>query len=120
MLKILTPRRFALLVAAGALIGASIARPQSQSSTLTITLAGQSMIRSDLRVTDPAAMPLISSLLKGDVKFTNFEGVIAQPGQPNDSAPEARPNGGWLDPPGTLGALQALGFNLVSLSNNHA
>lgn len=120
MPKTLSLKRFALLLAAGALIGAPIALPQSQSSTLTITLAGQSMIRSDLRVTDPAAMPVISSLLKGDVKFTNFEGVIAQPGQPNDSAPEARPNGGWLDPPGTLGALQALGFNLVSLSNNHA
>jgi poly-gamma-glutamate capsule biosynthesis protein CapA/YwtB (metallophosphatase superfamily) len=93
---------------------------RSQSSGLTITLAGQSMIRSDLRVTDPAAMAVLSSLLKGDVKFTNFEGVIAEPGQPNDSVPETRPNGGWLDPPGTIGALQALGFNLVSLSNNHA
>jgi poly-gamma-glutamate capsule biosynthesis protein CapA/YwtB (metallophosphatase superfamily) len=91
-----------------------------QSSTLTITLAGQSMIRSDLRLTDPAAMGVISSLLKGDVKFTNFEGVIAQTGQPNESVPETRANGGWLDPPGTIGALQALGFNLVSLSNNHA
>ena len=91
-----------------------------QSSALTITLAGQSMIRSDLRLTDPAAMSVISSLLKGDVKFTNFEGVIAEPGQPNESVPETRANGGWLDPPGTIGALQALGFNLVSLSNNHA
>jgi poly-gamma-glutamate capsule biosynthesis protein CapA/YwtB (metallophosphatase superfamily) len=91
-----------------------------QSSGLIITLAGQSMIRSDLRTTAPSAAPAIASLLKGDVKFTNFEGVIAEPGQPNDSVPETRPNGGWLDPPGTLGALQALGFNLVSLSNNHA
>ena len=119
MAKPLGLNRLVLLAAAAAiLLAATVAWTQSEG--LTITLAGQSMIRSDLRVTDPAAMPLISSLLKGDVKFTNFEGVIAKPGQPNDSVPETRPNGGWLDPPGTIGALKSLGFNLVSLSNNHA
>ena len=91
-----------------------------QSPGLTITLAGQSMIRSDSRATAPSAVPVIASLLKGDVKFTNFEGTIAEPGQPNDTVPEQRPNGGWLAPPGTLDSLQAAGFNLVSLSNNHA
>jgi poly-gamma-glutamate synthesis protein (capsule biosynthesis protein) len=92
----------------------------SQSAGLTITLAGQSMIRSDLRVADPEAMPGIAALLKGDVKFTNFEAVVTMPGEPNDRVPETRPNGGWLTPPGALGGLQALGFNIVSLSNNHA
>lgn len=91
-----------------------------QSPGLTITLAGQSMIRSDIRATAPSALPLIASFLKGDVRFTNFEGTVAEPGQPNGTAPEQRPNGGWLAPPGTLGSLQAVGFNLVSLSNNHA
>jgi poly-gamma-glutamate synthesis protein (capsule biosynthesis protein) len=91
-----------------------------QSSGLTITLAGQSMIRSDVRLTAPSAMPAMASLLEGDVKFTNFEGTVAEPGQPNDAAPQQRPTGGWLASPETLGALQALGFNLVSLSNNHA
>lgn len=91
-----------------------------QSSGLTITLAGQAMIRSDVRVTAPSAVPAMASLLDGDVKFTNFEGTVALPGQPNDTEPQQRPTGGWLAPPGTLGALQALGFNLVALSNNHA
>ena len=91
-----------------------------QSPGLTITLAGQSMIRSDIRATAPSAVPVIASILKGDVKFTNFEGTVAEPGQPNDTVPEQRPNGGWLAPPGTLDSLQAVGFNLVSLSNNHA
>jgi poly-gamma-glutamate capsule biosynthesis protein CapA/YwtB (metallophosphatase superfamily) len=91
-----------------------------QSPGLTITLAGQSMIRSDLRATAPSAVPVIASLLRGDVKFTNFEGTVAEPGQPNDTVPQLRPNGGWLAPPGTLDSLQAVGFNLVSLSNNHA
>jgi len=93
---------------------------RSQSSGLTITLAGQSMIRSDLRVTAPDAVPVMASLLKGDVKFTNFEAVVVEPGEPNANTPETRPNGGWLTPPGALGSLQTLGFNLVSLSNNHA
>ena len=91
-----------------------------QSTRLTITLAGQSMIRSDIRVTAPSAVPVIASLLKGDVKFTNFEGTVAESGQPNNQVPEQRPNGGWLAPPGTLDSLQAVGFNLVSVSNNHA
>ena len=83
MAKPLGLNRLVLLAAAAAiLVAATVA--WTQSDGLTITLAGQSMIRSDLRVTDPAAMPVISSLLKGDVKFTNFEGVIAKPGQPND------------------------------------
>ena len=91
-----------------------------QSPGLTITLAGQSMIRSDIRATAPSAVPVIASLLKGDVKFTNFEGTVAELGQPNDTVPQQRPNGGWLAPLGTLDSLQAVGFNLVSLSNNHA
>ena len=91
-----------------------------QSPGLTITLAGQSMIRSDIRATAPSAVPVIASLLKGDVKFTNFEGTVAELGQPNDTVPQLRPNGGWLAPLGTLDSLQAVGFNLVSLSNNHA
>lgn len=91
-----------------------------QSTGFMITLAGQSMIRSDIRATSPSGVPVIASLLKGDVRFTNFEGTVAEPGQPNDTVPEQRPNGGWLAPPGTLGSLQAVGFNLVSLSNNHA
>jgi len=91
-----------------------------QSPGLTITLAGQSMIRSDIRATAPSAVPVIASLLKGDVKFTNFEGTVAERGQPSDTVPQLRPNGGWLAPLGTLDSLQAVGFNLVSLSNNHA
>ncbi len=90
----------------------------AQQSELTITLAGQSMIRSDIRVSAPDAMSIIASLLKGDVNFTNFEGTVAKPGQPNESVPFQ--GSGFLAPPEALDALKALGFNLVSLSNNHA
>src|SRR5436190_6764342 len=91
------------------------ARSSAQSSgPLTITLAGQSMIRSDIRATAPAAVPVIRDLLKGDVIFTNFESAIAQKGQ---TIQEGR---GFLAPPEALDSLTAVGFNLLALSNNHA
>ena len=90
-----------------------------QSPALTITLTGQSMIRSDIRSTAPAAVPTISALVKGaDVVFTNFEGAIAEPGQPNESTPRQGP--GFLAPAAALDALKALGFNLIDTSNNHS
>ena len=86
---------------------------------MTITLTGQSLIRSDIRVTAPSAVQTIASLVKGgDVIFTNFEGVVAEPGQPNADVPLQGP--GFLAPPGALEALKALGFNLLALSNNHS
>ncbi len=98
---------------------ASGVRMDAQSGGLTVTLTGQTMLRSDLRSTAPNAMSPISELLKGaDVVFTNFEGTIAEAGQPNDSAPRQGP--GFLAPPGAMDALKALGFNLVATANNHA
>ena len=92
-----------------------------QAPTLDITLTGQSMIRSDIRATAPSAVTAIAPLLKGDVIFTNFEGTVAESGQPNESTPlQDESEGIFLAPPGALDALQALGFNLLSLSNNHA
>jgi poly-gamma-glutamate capsule biosynthesis protein CapA/YwtB (metallophosphatase superfamily) len=73
------------------------------------------MIRSDLRSTAPAAMPRMKALLKGDVVFTNFEGAIAEAGQSVTGSGR-----GFLAPAAALDALQAMGFNLLALSNNHA
>ena len=87
---------------------------RAQSTAMTITLAGQSMIRSDLRKTDPAEMPVIQKLLKGDVRFTNFECTVAEPGQTSLEGL------GFLTPPAALDALTAMGFNLLSLAGNHA
>jgi poly-gamma-glutamate capsule biosynthesis protein CapA/YwtB (metallophosphatase superfamily) len=93
---------------------ASINAPVWSQSSMTITLTGQSMIRSDLRATAPLAVPRIKALLMGDVIFTNLEGTVAETGQ------SVRDGRGFLIPPQSLDALQALGFNLLSLSNNHA
>jgi poly-gamma-glutamate capsule biosynthesis protein CapA/YwtB (metallophosphatase superfamily) len=85
-----------------------------QAGPVTITLAGQSMIRSDIRATAPTAVPVIQEILKGDVVFTNFEAAIAEKGE---TVHEGR---GFLSPPEALDALTTLGFNLLSLSGNHA
>jgi poly-gamma-glutamate synthesis protein (capsule biosynthesis protein) len=87
----------------------------AQSPVLTVTLTGQSMLRSDIRTTAPAALPKIKALLKGDIIFTNLESTIAQPGQTVTGGGR-----GFLTPAESLDALTTLGFNLLSLSNNHA
>jgi poly-gamma-glutamate synthesis protein (capsule biosynthesis protein) len=86
----------------------------AQSNAVTITLVGQSMIRSDIRETSPAEVPVIQGLLKGDVIFTNLEAAVAEKGE---AVHEGR---GFLTPPEALDALQTFGFNLLSLSGNHA
>src|SRR5665213_3928224 len=90
----------------------SAQRPEP--APITITLVGQSMIRSDIRATSPAAVPVIQGLLKGDVVFTNLEAAIAEKGE---TVHEGR---GFLTPPEALDALTTFGFNLLSLSGNHA
>ena len=97
-----------------AIVCAIAAAQGPQSAPITIVLAGQSMIRSDLRATAPAAVPVIQGLLKGDVVFTNFEAAVAEKGE---TVHEGR---GFLTPPEALDALTTFGFNLLALSGNHA
>jgi poly-gamma-glutamate capsule biosynthesis protein CapA/YwtB (metallophosphatase superfamily) len=92
------------------IMAAADAAPQQ-----TVILTGQSMIRSDLRASAPAAFARLQHLLQGgDVVFTNLEGTVAEPGE---SVEEGR---GFLTPPQALDALQVLGFNLLALADNHA
>jgi poly-gamma-glutamate capsule biosynthesis protein CapA/YwtB (metallophosphatase superfamily) len=95
-------------------VAAVVTAARPQAPAMLITLAGQSMIRSDIRATAPTAVPAIQSLLKGDVIFTNVEGAVAEKGE---SVHEGR---GFLTPPEALDALKTFGFNLLSLSGNHA
>src|SRR5260370_149639 len=90
----------------------SAQRPQE--APIRITLAGQSMIRSDIRATAPAAVPVIQGLLTGDVIFTNFEAADAEKGE---TVHEGR---GFLAAPEALDAQTTFGFNLLALSDNHA
>src|ERR1700681_2699887 len=102
---------FAVLLA---IVGTMGSAQRPQPAPITITLAGQSMIRSDIRATAPAAVPVIQGLLKGDVVFTNFEAAVAEKGE---TVHEGR---GFLTPPEALDAVKTIGFNLLSLSGNHA
>jgi poly-gamma-glutamate capsule biosynthesis protein CapA/YwtB (metallophosphatase superfamily) len=105
-----------LLAAAGVIIVFTLRGTlRAQSSGFSITLTGQSMIRSDIRAHAPSAVPAITSLLKGDVVFTNFETTIV-----DEKKGQSHLNGRFLSPPEALDALKSFGFNLVSLSNNHA
>jgi len=103
--------RLAIVVAAVVAINMGL---RAQSPPLTIVLTGQSMLRSDLRSTKPAAVSDIKGLLNGDVIFTNLEAAVAEPGQ---TIQEGR---GFLTPPEALDALVAMGVNLLALSGNHA
>jgi poly-gamma-glutamate synthesis protein (capsule biosynthesis protein) len=73
------------------------------------------MIRSDIRAHAPSAVPIITSLLKGDVVFTNFEATIL-----DEKKGQSPKDGRFLSPPGALEALKTFGFNLVSVANNHS
>src|SRR5260370_35367569 len=72
------------------------------------------MVRSHIRATTPEEVPVIQGLLKGDVVFTNLESAVAEKGE---TVHEGR---GFLTPPEALDALKTFGFNLLSLSGNHA
>lgn len=88
---------------------------RAQAPVMEITLAGQSMIRSDIRAHAPAAVPVITSLLQGDVKLTNFEATVL-----DVTKGQSPKDGRFLSPPEAMDALKSFGFNLLSLANNHA
>src|SRR5438552_954913 len=104
-------RQLAFLLAGVCAAGIAMS---AQPTAITIVLTGQSMIRSDLRATKPAAVPAIKGLLDGDVIFTNLEAAVALPDQ---TIQEGR---AFLTPREALDALTAMGFNLLALSGNHA
>jgi poly-gamma-glutamate capsule biosynthesis protein CapA/YwtB (metallophosphatase superfamily) len=105
---------FPRLVALIAILCGVAAAQTPNAAPITIILTGQSMIRSDLRATVPAVVPVIQGLLRGDVVFTNFEATVAEKGQ---TVSQGR---GFLAPPEALDALRTFGFNLLSFSGNHA
>jgi poly-gamma-glutamate synthesis protein (capsule biosynthesis protein) len=106
-------RRLALAVCCLVVVFAVAAGVRAQSPAISITLTGQSMIRSDFRAHSPNTVAAISPLLKGDVIFTNFEAAVIEKGQ-------STKDGRFLTPPAALDALKALGFNLLALSDNHS
>ena len=86
------------------------AATQARSPTLSIVLTGQSLLRWGL----PTAAPTITSLLKGDAAFTNFEATVFDPRKGQS------PTDGAVVSPEALQSLKTFGFNLLSLPNNHS
>ena len=87
------------------------------SKPFTLAVTGQSLIHHDVRgAAEPGFASVVETLRRADVAFTNFEGCIYGRHQ------------GWplkgfyfgSSGPEVLDALKAIGFNVLSLSNNHA
>ena len=98
------------------LVVSSQAQPPDRSAMLRITVVGQASIHSDLRKSAPAAVEQAHKYLaNADVRFTNLEVAVA----PRDAAVQPRRNAERVDPE-VLDCLREMGFNLLSLSNNHA
>src|SRR5213594_4954479 len=105
--------RVTLVASCTAIVYAIAVALGAQTPTFSITLTGQSMIRSDARVHTSDLMARTAPLLKGDVIFTNFEATVIEKEQ-------STRDGRFLSPPEALDALKALGFNLLALSDNHS
>lgn len=89
----------------------------SQNAAFSLVVTGQSLIKSDVLASAAPDVQAVAALTRGaDFAFTGYEGTIAGA------------HGGWpmkssflhASPPAVLDTLRALGFNLLSLSNNHA
>jgi poly-gamma-glutamate capsule biosynthesis protein CapA/YwtB (metallophosphatase superfamily) len=106
-------RGVAALAIAGMLAAAGPAL--AAEKTMTITLAGQSMIRGDIRADAPEAVPAIRSLVKGDAAFTNFEAAVYDPRKGQTTRA-----GRFASPPESMEALKSFGFSILSLANNHS
>lgn len=89
----------------------------ASGSRLRIALVGQALIHEDLRrVASPAVEQARGYLRGNDVIFTNLETALAPKNMPLElRAPGVRPTG-----PEVLDALRDMGFNMLSLANNHA
>jgi len=94
-----------------------MARSKTTSSPLRFVAVGQSLIKRDLRDDPSNGWRDIQKIIQAaDVAFTNYEGTLrgSHGGWPMKD--------GWahVSDPVVLDTLKAIGFNTLSLSNNHA
>jgi len=110
--------RFSRLFAALVLSASSLfAAAETDRGDLRVVLVGQALVKKDLRVIVPASVTQAHGYLAGaDVVFTNLETSIA----PVGFTGKPRSDSSVYAPPDVLDCLKAMGFNLLSLANNHA
>ena len=88
--------------------------PQSRVS---VAFVGQALIKEDVYHSAPAALAHAREALRGvDVAFTNLEVAI----QPAGERLSPRSKDAVPAPPAVLDCLKSMGFNMLSLANNHA
>lgn len=119
--RTIRPRPVPVLQAGVFAVAAFVAPPpfeaRGQDTNITVALVGQALIKSDVCATAPAAFEQAREYLKGvDVAFTNLEVAIAPAGEKlTPRGPLAVPA-----PPVVIDCLKSMGFNVLSLANNHA
>ena len=105
------------LALSGAAIAAQPPTPPSGEARLSIAFVGQALIKDDICKSAPASLAQARESLRGaDVAFTNLEVAIQPAGQNLPTqAKSAVPA-----PAAVLDCLKSMGFNMLSLANNHA
>ncbi|MEX2081892.1 MAG: CapA family protein, partial [Dehalococcoidia bacterium] len=119
--RTIRPRPIPVLLVGVLALAAFVAAPpfeaRGQDTNISVALVGQALIKSDVCATAPAAFEQARGYLKGvDVAFTNLEVAITPPGEKlTPRGPAAVPA-----PPVVIDCLKSMGFNVLSLANNHA
>jgi poly-gamma-glutamate synthesis protein (capsule biosynthesis protein) len=86
-------------------------------SRVSIAFVGQALIKDDICKSAPAALAQARESLRGvDVAFTNLEVAI----QPSGESLPPRSKDAVPAAPVVLDCLKSMGFNMLSLANNHA
>ena len=92
-------------------------KSKATSSLLRFVAAGQSLIRRDVRNDSSKGWRRVQEIIRAaDVSFTNYEGTL----QGSYGGWPMKDGGAHASDPVVLDALKAMGFNALSLSNNHA
>lgn len=85
---------------------------------IRVIVAGQTLMRFDMRTAAPESYRAIQPLLRpADAIFTNLEAAIEGPGAGQPTRGQELLH---MVDAGTLDSMQALGFNLVALADNHS
>ena len=93
------------------------AQAPPSGADLRVMLVGQALIKKDLRPIVPKSVSAAQAYLRGaDVVFTNLEAAVAPP----DANLQPRSPTAIAGKPDVVDCLKEMGFNILSLANNHA
>jgi poly-gamma-glutamate synthesis protein (capsule biosynthesis protein) len=101
----------------GVAMAASPTASAADPPRISLAFVGQALIKEDICKSAPAALAHAQESLRGaDVAFTNLEVAIQPAGQ--NLPPQSK--SAVPAPPAVLDCLKSMGFNMLSLANNHA